>query len=459
MTNDKSPGLTPHFLRFAAIAALGLLAACGSSGQRGPATGAMTDQLARCRAASAGVYDAGSYEDYISRIRATAQRCGIREATLASAFAGTGRRAELTDIGPELTLGDPQLAAYPRDGRGTTTGGINPTRKYVEDRVEQLAERGFALLHQHSAVLKRVEQRYGVPAEYIVAFWGVETNFGGFTGNHDVIETLANLGYSSSRRKFFTEELLGALIIYDRGLVPRAQFKGSYAGAFGQPQFMPTNYIQYAVDFDGNGRVDLYGSLPDTFASIANYLRQRSKWDPAVGSAIMEVRLPGNFPFQEADIENRRDAGFWDRYRVTDAHGRRLPNNLGQTAVLLPAGCHGPAFMVTQNFYSIMDYNPLVEYAMAVAQIAETMRRGEYRIIKTWPDEAPLTRAERARAQEMLSRRGYGDLNADGVMGRETRAAVRRAQLAMGLCPDGYATAALLNRLDNGGRRFVSARR
>ena len=445
----KRPGRAFAFLaRFAALAALAGLSACGG-GTR--STGGMTEQLARCRAESAHIYDAASFDDYISRVRATARRCGIGSTGLA-ALSGLERRADL-DGEPRFPVGlNPQLAALPRGEY--RSGTVNPTRKYVEDRVEQLGEKGRGLLDQHRTLLKRVEARYGVPAEYIVAFWGVETNFGGFTGNHDVVETLANLGHGASRRKFFTEELLGALILLDRGLVRRG-FKGSYAGAFGHAQFMPTSYIQNAVDFDGDGRADLFGSLPDVFASIANYEVQRGRWDARVGGAIFEVRLPREFNFEEADIESRRDVGYWVGQRVTYPNGARLAGNLGQSAILLPAGCDGPAFMVTQNFYAIMDYNPLVEYAMAVSMLAETMKTGEYRLTKAWPEEDALSSADRARLQEMLNRRGHGELNVDGRLGRESRAAVRRAQASLGQCADGYATASLLDALDRGTSRYA----
>jgi membrane-bound lytic murein transglycosylase B len=346
----------------------------------------------------------------------------------------------------------PQQAALPRGA--FRERAANPTQKYVEDRIEKLSGRGRELLDRHRSLLKRVEARWGVPAEYIVAFWGVETNFGGFMGTHDVVETLANLGHGSSRRRFFTEELLGALILLDRGHVQRG-FRGSYAGAFGHAQFMPTSYIQNAVDFDGDGRADLFGSLPDVFASIANYEVQRGRWDSRVGSAIFEVRLPADFDHQEADIENRRDVGHWVGRRVTRADGAPLQGTLGQTAILLPAGCNGPAFMVTQNFYAVMDYNPLVEYAMAVTMLAETMRAGEYRLARAWPEADALGSSGRAELQQALNRRGYADLKVDGKIGRESRAAIRQAQAALGQCADGYANASLLTALETGDRRVL----
>ncbi len=455
----RAAGFDRIVLRLAAMAGLAALVACASTTTTGPSyssySGPMTDQLARCKAGSAGIYDAASFEDYVGRVRRAARGCGIRDATLDQAFAQTGRTIAGDEPAPRSLWAQRQYAAYPHGG---VSERINPTRRYVEDRIDQLAENGYALLQQHETILRQVEQRYGVPAEYIVAVWGVETNYGNFTGSHDVIDTLANLGFSSSRRAFFTEELLGALIILDRGIVPRAQFRGSHAGAFGQPQFMPTSYINNAVDFDGDNRADLFGSYPDIFASIANYMRQRGRWDPAAGTAIFEVRLPHTFLFAEAHIDNRQDVDVWRGRRVTDVHGRALPAGIGDTAILLPAGCNGPAFMVTQNFYSVMDYNPLVEYAMAVTLVAETIRRGEYRVVKRWPNEAPLTQAQRIRLQETLNRGGFGDLNADGVMGRETRAAVRRAQAAARLCPDGYATATLLSRLTTPARRTTARR-
>ncbi len=434
--------------RVAALAALLALGACGGGTRQH--SGSMAEQLNRCRAESSHIYQAASFDDYLSRVRVTAQRCGIGRTGLA-ALGRLGQRAVL-DIDRFPAGLYPQMAALPR---GEYREGVpNPTRKYVEDRIERLSDQGRGLLERHRALLKRVEARYGVPAEYIVAFWGVETNFGGFMGNHDVVETLANLGHGASRRRFFTEELLGALILVDRGHVRRG-FQGSYAGAFGHAQFMPTSYIQHAVDFDGDGRADLFGSLPDVFASIANYEVQRGRWDSRVGAAIFEVRLPPDFDYQQADIENRRDVGHWASERITYANGARLDGSLGQTAILLPAGCNGPAFMVTQNFYAVMDYNPLVDYAMAVSMLAETLRHGEYRLAKPWPEEDALGSGDRTRLQEALNRRGYGDLAVDGKIGRESRAAIRQAQAALGRCADGYATASLLSALDQSDRRVL----
>ena len=435
--------------RVAALAALAALSACGGGARF---SGTMAEQLNRCRAEAGAIYSAASFDDYLQRVRATAQRCGVGSTGLA-ALSGLSQRAAV-DMERFPAGLYPQMAALPRGEY--REGTPNATRKYVEDRIERLSEQGRVLLERHRAVLKRVEARYGVPAEYIVAFWCVETNFGGFLGNHDVVETLANLGYGASRRKYFTEELLGALILVDRGQVRRG-FKGSYAGAFGHAQFMPTSFIQNAVDFDGDGRADLFGSLPDVFASIANYEVQRGRWDSRVGSAIFEVRLPREFNYEEADIENRRDVGYWVGQRVTYANGAQLASNVGESAIIVPAGCGGPAFMVTRNFYAIMDYNPLVEYAMAVSMLAETMRSGEYRLTRAWPEEDALASADRARLQEALNRRGYGDLNVDGKLGRESRAAIRRAQAALGQCADGYANVSLLYALDESDRRIRQA--
>src|SRR5262249_28775687 len=166
-------------------------------------------------------------------------------------------------------------------------------------------------------------------------------------------------------------------------------------------------------------------------------------------------RLPRKFAYQEADIENRRDVSYWVSQRVTNADGAQLPGHIGEAAIILPAGCNGPAFMVTRNFYAVMDYNPLVEYAMAVSMLAETMRSGEYRLVKPWPQEDSLAAGDRARLQEALNRRGYGDLDVDGKLGRESRAAIRRAQAASGQCADGYATTSLLYALDQSERRLV----
>jgi glucose-6-phosphate 1-epimerase len=426
-----------------AVLLLGLagLSACGGNTQF---SGSMSAQLAECRAVSGPVYGASSFRDYLGRVRAAARRCGIGSSAL-NALAGVERRADL-DGNPRLPYGlVPQMASLGRSDWNADR--INPTRKYVETHIDRLAERGRALLQRHRDLLKRVEARYGVPAEYIVAFWGVETGYGSFTGNHDVVETLANLGYGSGRRRLFTEELFGALILLDHDYVRRG-FRGSYAGAFGQAQFMPTSYIQYAVDFDQDGRADLFGSLPDVFASIANYEARRGRWDSRVGPAAFEVRLPRDFPYDQADIDKKRDVGFWVSRGVTYADGARLADTIGQSAVILPAGCNGPAFMVTNNFYAVLNYNPLVDYAMAVSMLAETLKTGAYRVAHAWPEEDGLSGGDRARLQQLLNAHGHGDLKVDGKLGQNSREAIRRAQASLGMCADGYATASLLRRLE-----------
>lgn len=443
--------------RFAVLGALTALAAgCASSPEPRIPISSNDDAafFQRCRGQANGLYaSSAGFESWIGEVRAVARRCGVREATLSAAL-GNVRRADIGDPDAQLAAEREQWAARtPGPSRG---GAVNPLREYAERRTAELEDRGRDMMRRHATALRAVERRYGVHAEYIVAFWGVETNYGGFTGNHDVVETLANLGWGSKRRRFFTDELLAALIMLDRGYVSRGQFKGSYAGATGQAQFMPSSFLLHAVDGDGDGRRDIWNSPSDIFASIANYSVQRGRWDSRVSQAMFEVELPRNFAFERADIQNKDTVGSWGGMGVRPVATTWPPRD-ATAAIFLPAGCEGPAVMVTQNWFAIMEYNPSETYAFTVALLAERIK-GEFRLRRPWPDYGELSTRERSEVQARLSSLGYGSLATDGQIGRQSREAIRAFQRRAGLCADGYASTRVLERLRGGSRgRFASA--
>jgi lytic murein transglycosylase len=303
--------------------------------------------------------------------------------------------------------------------------------------------RGQAALARHAQIFARIERDFGVPGPVLAAFWGLETDFGGFTGDFAAIRSLATLAYDCRRPDQFRAELTAALMIIDRGDLRPDQMKGAWAGELGQVQFAPTNYLRYAVDYDGDGRRDLVGSVPDALASAANYLRHLG-WR-AGEPWLEEVRAAESVPWAEAARETFQPRAFWARAGVSRADGSPLPADNLPAALLLPMGRHGPAFLGSRNFLLFWEWNQSSNYSLAAAYFATRlagappMRRGSAPPI--------LPAAEMAELQQRLNRLGYDAGMADGRLGEITRAAVKRAQAAFGLPPDGYPTAELLQRL------------
>ncbi|MGH7005578.1 MAG: lytic murein transglycosylase, partial [Alphaproteobacteria bacterium] len=296
-------------------------------------------------------------------------------------------------------------------------------------------------LAQHRALLARVRERFGVPPEYVIAIWRIESGFGANFGNFSVIESLATLAYSGRRQDFWRRELIAALRLAERGEVPVSRLIGSWAGAMGHTQFMPSAYLSRATDFDGDGRRDLWSSLPDVFASTANYLSQAG-WAGDLPFGV-EVRLPGNFPYEMAETTQQPVAA-WSQLGVTQADGRPLPAWPGDTGIVVPAGHKGPAFLVSPTFRAILDYNNAAAYALAVGLFAERLRGGG-RVAKPWPTgDRMLSRTEKEELQRLLAERGFDPGKVDGQIGPASRAAIRTFQKKTGMPADGYADQAFL---------------
>lgn len=299
-------------------------------------------------------------------------------------------------------------------------------------------------LTQHRVLLARVRERFGVPPEYVVAIWRMESGFGANFGTFNVIESLATLAFAGRRQDFWRRELVAAMRLAERGEVPLTKLVGSWAGAMGHTQFMPSAYLAKATDFDGDGKRDLWSSLPDVFASTANYLAQAG-WTGDLPFAL-EVRLPGNFPYEMAETK-QQPVGAWGQLGVTLADGRPLPSWPGDVGILVPAGHKGPAFLVSANFRAILDYNNAASYALAVGLFAERLRGGG-RITKAWPvGDRMLSRSEKEELQRLLAERGFDPGKIDGQIGPGSRAAIRGFQKKAGLPPDGYPDSALLQQV------------
>jgi lytic murein transglycosylase len=368
--------------------------------------------------------DEAGFRAWVDAFKAEARQQGISDATYDGAFAAARFNARII----ELDSHQPEF--------------VKPVWEYIAGVVtEDALKRARLKLKEHAALLARVQLRYGVPPEYIVAIWRIESGFGANFGNFSVVEALATLAYAGRRQDFWKGELIAALRIAQSGEVPPERLVGSWAGAMGHTQFMPSGFLKLAVDFDGNGKRDLWTSLPDVFASTANHL-VAGGWKGTTPFGL-EVRLPANFDYALAETQ-RKPAADWRALGVTLADGRPLPAWPGETAILVPAGHRGPAFLVSENYRALLDYNNAISYALSLGLFAERLRGGG-RIAKPWPTgDRQLARTEKEELQRLLAERGFDPGRIDGQLGPNSRAAIRAFQKKAGLPPDGYAEHGLL---------------
>ena len=310
-----------------------------------------------------------------------------------------------------------------------------------DDRIAQ----GRALLAQYAPTFAAVERAYGVDRTILAAIWGVESDYGALGGDRPVIRSTATLACVGRRRDFFREEFLSTLEILQRDDVPPDRLVGSWAGAFGPTQFMPTTFKRYAVDFDGDGHRDLVDSIPDMMASTANNLKMDG-WVPGQTWGY-EVALPRGFNYLLVDSSRQMTVRQWQSLGVRRADGRAFPRPQDRAFLLLPAGARGPAFLMLNNFSVIMKYNPAEAYALAIGHLADRMRGGAP-FVQAWPrDERVLTLDERYQMQQLLTRRGFAIGEPDGLIGPRTRLAIRDFQASVGQVPDGFASSDVLDRL------------
>lgn len=290
--------------------------------------------------------------------------------------------------------------------------------------------------------IRVIAARYGVPAEILVAIWGLESNFGSHMGDIPTIDALATLGFEGRREAWARGQLLAALKILQNGDIDRTRMIGSWAGAMGQTQFLPSNFLTYAVDADGDGRRDIWGSVADVMASTAHFLT-RAGWQASQPWGL-EVQLPPGFDYAGADA--RRPSAAWANEGVQSMDMTPLPA-LADSSILLPAGARGPAFLVGPNFRTILRYNNSTSYALAVSLLAQGLAGGPG-VQAAWPRELQaLTRSQLLALQTALNARGFDSGTPDGMMGPATRRGVRQYQRSLGLPEDGYPTLDLLQRL------------
>ncbi|QQQ18311.1 lytic murein transglycosylase [Brevundimonas vitis] len=351
--------------------------------------------------------------------------------------------------------GGARRAAYERELQGLTPDPSvirldrnqpefsRPAGAYVQNAVS--ASRVAQARQRIGAVPWEVVQRFGVPSEILVAIWAQESAFGAVQGDQDVIRSLATLAYDGRRRDWAEDQLRNALDIVVDGRRERSGLKGSWAGAMGQTQFMPDNYLRLGIDQTGDGKVDIWGSDADALASAANLLAQAG-WKRGQGWAY-EVVLPAGFDYSLAEAD-RQPWSYWAQRGVALAHGGSLsPAEAAEGAtILLPQGARGPAFLALPNHYVIRRYNNSVSYALAIGLTADGVM-DKPGLVATWPNDAPLSREQRIGAQSALTRLGYDTQGIDGVVGANTRNALRRWQAATGRLADGYLTAELADEL------------
>ncbi|SDM91145.1 lytic murein transglycosylase [Methylobacterium phyllostachyos] len=372
-------------------------------------------------------------------------RAGLIDWATAQAVPQGVAEAQLAGLTP-----DPDVLA----ATGSQGEFVRPIWDYIEASVTPARiEAGQRKLAEFADTLAAIEDRYGIDRHILVAFWGVESSFGAVLDNtavvKPVVRSLATLACGDpGRAAYWRGELASALQILAWNQAPLDRMPGgltgSWAGAMGHTQFMPSVYQRYAVDFDGDGRRDIWTSVPDALASTANYLRAHG-WVSGAGWGA-EAVLPEGFDAALADETTSRSVAAWRALGVMPAHGGSLPDDAGAT-LILPAGIRGPAFLLRPNFAVILRYNTALAYALTVALLSDRLH-GDPGLVRDWPrGDRPLTGDERRDLQNRLTERGFATGGVDGKIGPRTRAALRAYQGSVGLPADGYADAALLDRI------------
>lgn len=371
-----------------------------------------------------------SFSSWRAALRSDALQQGISPQLFDQAFTG------LTPD-PEVLAADQSQPEFSR-----------PVWEYLDSAVSSWrVARGKALLAEHARTLSAIEAHYQVDPSILVAVWGMESSFGRHTGNKSVIRSLATLAYEGRRNEFWRTQLIAALQILQEGDISISDMQGSWAGAMGQTQFIPSTYRQYAVDFDGNGRRDIWHSSADALASAANYLHL-SGWQHQQPWGFA-VQLPAQgFDYALADGQQDKTIQQWLTLGVNSRDTIDLHSLAEQPARLfLPSGHQGPAYLLLSNFRSILKYNNSTAYALAIGLLSDALQ-GNYHIQATWPKhERMLSRTERVELQTLLNQLGFESGQADGIIGVNTRRAVRSFQQIQGLPADGYANEGLLNKL------------
>ncbi len=370
----------------------------------------------------------GSFDRWMSQVRSEALNMGISRNVVSSALRG-------------LTPDPRVLSRDRKQGVFTLTFLKFASRLISKNRMN----RGRSLMKKHRATFQRVRKDYGVPSSVLTAFWGLETDFGGFMGDFKTMRSLVTLAHDCRRPELFRPQVFAAMRLIERGDLRLSEMVGAWAGELGQTQFLPSDYLEIAVDYDRSGRVDLLRSVPDVLGSTGNLIKSHG-WR-AGEPWLQEVRVPRSMPWDQADIAITHSRAQWAKWGVTRADGKRLKGDNLKASLLLPMGHKGPAFLAYHNFTKVyLEWNKSLIYATTAAYFATRLagappvRRGNGEVV-------PLNQAQMKELQRLLARRGFDVGKIDGILGAGTRAAVKAMQKKHGFPADSYPTAALLKRL------------
>jgi membrane-bound lytic murein transglycosylase B len=369
-----------------------------------------------------------AFARFVRDFHATTLKAGITPETYDAAMGKIVRNQRVAD----LNLNQPEFA--------------DPVWTYLDTAVssQRIAD-GRAVLVGDAAILAPIEAKYGVPKEILVSIWGNESDYGRSMGRFNMFEALATLAYDGPRTDYARPQLIAALRMMQQQKYAAADMTSSWAGAFGQTQFVPTTFLDQAVDGDGDGKIDLWLSVPDALTSTAKVIfdagwKNGKPWGT-------EVVLPNGFAYEDADLDSSLPVAKWKKRGVKTAAGAALPASDEPASIYLPAGTRGPAFLVFANFKTILKYNNAASYALAVCLLAEQLK-GAAPVGASWPrDEQPLSRDERLALQTALAALGYDIGKIDGLIGSKSRAALRAWQKKHNLPTDGFATQDLLTRI------------
>ncbi|EXR37928.1 lytic murein transglycosylase [Acinetobacter pittii] len=372
-------------------------------------------------------------EDYTPNNNFQSCLANLRSQAIAAGVSGTTYDRYTQNLTPDYSVID-KLNYQPEFS--------TPIWDYLSGLVdEERVELGKQKLAQHRDVLNRASQIYGVPPETIVAVWGVESNFGDISGKYPLLQALGTLSCEGRRQSYFRTEFFATMRILQRGDLTEDQLKGSWAGAFGHTQFMPSTYERLAVDFDGDGRRDLVSSTADALASTANFLN-KAGWQTGMPWGF-EVKVPQGMSIDGEGRRSKKALSSWSARGVTRIDGSPLVQGAlsGNTSagLMAPAGINGPVFLVFKNFDAIYSYNAAESYGLAIAHLSDRLK-GAGPFVASWPTDDPGTsRAERREIQQFLINRGYDIGAVDGLIGGKTRVAIRQEQTRLGLNPTGRA--------------------
>ena len=358
-----------------------------------------------------------SFEDFLNQVRKTATEQGVSKATIDKAFFG---------LTPDLDIlkSDSAQAEFNQN-----------FWHYVNKRVSQVRlNNGNDTLKQNASLLNKTSQKYGVPAYVLVAFIGLESNYGNYMGNENLVRSLATLAYDPRRSGFFTKEFIALLKLIDNNTIP-LDAKGSWAGAMGAVQFMPTNVIAYGVDANNDGKVNLWNDKEDIYASAANFLNKLG-WEKGEKWG-REASIPKNFDYRLTGLETKRTVNEWAALGVLRGNGSRLPKSNFKASLIVPMGHRGPAFLVYRNFDTILGWNRSILYALSVAYLSDRLN-GNGKLTAKSIDEPLLSKEDVLQIQNTLNILGYDTGTPDGMTGPKTRRATRMFQSDIGLVADGY---------------------